>query len=174
MFIGLVFGTLCLVGLGRAVFGRRWFFGRPWYGGHHGWGARGSGHGYGYSYGRGDGWGGPPWRGGGRTYLWSLLARLDATPSQERAIQEAVNDLKGTAFDLFGSMHELRGDVARTIEGPSFDESAFQAASLRVDETTRTIREAVAHALGKIHAVLDDRQRKTLSDMIAFGWQPGC
>jgi Spy/CpxP family protein refolding chaperone len=165
MFVGFLIGTLCLFGLVRVLTRRRW------YGGFHHYG----GHGYGYGGGPyGWGHGGPPWRGHGRGFLWSVLGRLDATPSQEKAILGALDELKDTARELRGTVRETRGDVARTVRGPEFDESAFQAASTRIDEATHKMRSAVAATLGKIHGVLDDRQRKILGEMIDSGWAAGC
>ena len=49
--------------------------------------------------------------------VYSLLARLDATPSQEKAILSAVDELKDTARELRGTVRETRTHVARTMKG---------------------------------------------------------
>src|SRR5689334_17281179 len=120
MFLGLLIGTVCLVGLVRVLVGRRY------YGGFH--------HHGGYGYGP-PGWGGyghhgGPW-GRRRGFLFSILARLDATPTQERAIMTALGELKDTARELRGTVRETRGDVARTVRGSTFDESALGSAEKR-------------------------------------------
>ena len=105
--------------------------------------------------------------------MWSLLARLDATPSQEKTILSAVDELKETARTLRGTARETRGDLARTVRAESFDESALQSAGARLDQAASQLRGAVAAALSKVHGVLDDRQRKILGDLIDAG-RAGC
>jgi hypothetical protein len=152
MFLGLLVGTICLIGLVRVLVGRRY------YGGFH--------H-HGYAYGP-PGWGGPWAR--RRGFLFSIMARLDATPSQEKAIMTALGELKDTARELRGTVRETRGDVARTFRGSTFDETVLGTAERRFDDATQRLRQAATEALGKIHGVLDDRQRKVLGDMIENGW----
>jgi Spy/CpxP family protein refolding chaperone len=101
------------------------------------------------------------------------LARLDATPAQEKAILTALDELKDTARELRGTVRETRGDVARTIREPSFDESSLDTVEKRFDDAVQRMRRAGGAALAKIHGVLDDRQRKVLSEMIESGWA-GC
>jgi len=160
MFLGFLIGTICLIGLVRVLVGRRYHGGFHHYGG------------YGYGPPGWGGWGhhGGPYWGRRRGFLFSILARLDATPTQERAIMTALDDLKDTARELRGTVRETRGDVARTLRGPTFDESALGAAEKRIDDAAQRLRHAAAETLGKIHGVLDDRQRKVLGDMIENGW----
>jgi Spy/CpxP family protein refolding chaperone len=163
MFLGLLVGTICLIGLVRVLVGRRY------YGGFHHYG--------GYGYGP-PGWGGhhggPGYWGRRRGFLFSILSRLDATPSQEKAILSALGELKDTARELRGTVRETRGDVARTMRGSEFDESALGAAERRIDDAAQRLRHTTAETLGKIHGVLDDRQRQVLGDMIEHGWALGC
>ncbi len=157
MFIGILVGTVCLIGLVRVLTRRRWSGGFH----HHG----------GYGHGGGYGCGGGGRR--GRGFLFGILGRLDATPSQEKAIMGALDELKDSARELRGTVKETRGDLARTISGPAFDESALNAAGGRLDDASHRMRAAVGSTLGKIHGVLDDRQRKLLADMIESGWARG-
>lgn len=169
MFLGFLIGTLCLIGLVRVLFGRH-----HWrhYGGFYPYG------GYGYGYGP-PGWGGwghahRHFGGRGHGFLYSILARLDATPTQEKAILTALDELKDTARELRGTVRETRGDVARTLREPNFDESSLDSVEKRFDDAVQRMRRATGAALGKIHGVLDDRQRKVLSEMIESGWAAGC
>ena len=86
----------------------------------------------------------------------------------------ALDELKDTARELRGTVRETRGDVARTVRGSTLDESALGAAEKRFDDAAQHIRHAVADTIGKIHGVLDDRQRQVLGDMIERGWAAGC
>jgi hypothetical protein len=161
MFLGFIIGTLCLIGLVRVLTRRRWYGGFHHYGGHGYYGGPYGGHGYGGRWGR------------GRGFLFGMLSRLDATPSQEKAILGALDELKSSAWELRGTVRETRGDIARTISGPAFDESALNAAGGRIDDASHRMRAAIGATLGKIHGVLDDRQRKLLGEMIESGWAHG-
>jgi Spy/CpxP family protein refolding chaperone len=161
MFLGFVIGTICLIGLVRVLTRRHWYGG---YRHHYSYGCRPGPYGGGYGY--GGGWG----RG---RFFYGILGRLDATPSQEKAILSAIDELRSSAWELRGSVRETRGDIARTISGPAFDESALNAAGGRLDDASHRLR-AVGATLGKIHGVLDDRQRKLLGEMIESGWAHGC
>ncbi len=93
MFLGFLIGTICLIALIRVLTRRRW------YGGYHHWGYAHAGP-YGWGY------GGPRWHGRGRGFLFSILARLEATPTQEKAILGAFDELKDTARELRGTVRE--------------------------------------------------------------------
>ena len=161
MFLGFVIGTICLIGLVRVLTRRRWYGGFHHHGGHGYYGGPYGGYGYGGGWRR------------GRGFLFGILGRLDATPSQEKAIMGALDELKSSAWELRGTVKETRGDIARTISGPAFDESALNAAGGRLDDASHRMRAAVGSTLGKIHGVLDDRQRKLLAEMIESGWAHG-
>jgi Spy/CpxP family protein refolding chaperone len=199
MFIGFAIGTLCLIGLFRAVGRRRWYGGfHPYggyaygFGGHHGF--AGHHHGFGghrHGFGRHhrspwqhDMWGdddSPPWRGErggpwnrGRGVINSILGRLEATPGQEKAIMTAIDELKATASELRGTGREVRSEVARAVRGPLLDDVVLEGATARIDDATLKLRAAVKTAIVKIHEALDDRQRKMLADMIDSSWRGGC
>ena len=195
MFIGFAIGTLCLIGLFRAVGRRRWYGGFHPYGGyaygfgghHHGFG--GHRHGFGRHHRapwQHDMWGdddGPPWRGErgerggpwnrGRGMIDSISGRLEATPGQEKAILAAIDELKATASELRGTGREVRSEVARAVRGTLLDDVVLEGATARVDDATLKLRAAAKTAIVKIHEALDDRQRKMLADMIDSSWRGG-
>lgn len=138
---GFFFGTACLIGL-AAVVAR---------------GHRYRRHGY---YGR-------PW--GPRSSLYAAFSRLDATPAQEKAILSAVEELKDTVRTARGSFRQTREAAARAVRGERFDDAPLRDAFTTQDAAFSQIREAVGTAGRKIHEVLDERQRKTLADMIESG-----
>jgi Spy/CpxP family protein refolding chaperone len=154
MFVGIFIGTVCLFALIGTLRRRRWYRHAAYYGGP--WGHQHGGFGY-----------GSRWRGGP---LWSALARLDTTPGQEKAIREALDELRDQARELRGTWKETRSDVARAVRSPSFDESSLGGAATRIDRATEMLRAAGARALGKIHQVLDDRQRAILGDLLESGF----
>lgn len=191
MFIGFAIGTICLVMLARSVARRRSYGFSPYGGcgygfaGHDG-GFGGYRRGFGRHRGHHDMWGddSPAWRGDaeerrdgpwgrGRSIVYSLLGRLEATPGQEKAILAALDELKTIARELRGTGRDVRADVARAIRGPMFDDVAFEGATARIDDATLKLRAAARAAIAKIHDALDDRQRKMLGDIIDSSWRGG-
>jgi uncharacterized membrane protein len=133
-----------------------------YHGGHYGW------HG-GWGYG-GWGHGGHGWRGGRHRGLYIGLAHLDASPAQERAIVAEVDKLHDRLNAAKVNVREARGDFAAAIRGPILDDAALGAVLGRVDTATGEARAAVLEAVRNIHAVLDDRQREQLADLLDKGW----
>jgi Spy/CpxP family protein refolding chaperone len=132
----------------------------PWYDGYGGYG----GHGH---YGH---------RGGGRRWmLHHALARIDATPAQERAIVAEVDKLRERVHGAKSNLRETRTDLAAALRGPSLDDAALGAVLGRVDAATADARGAVVDALRNIHGVLDDKQRSQVADMLdrGGGWWRG-
>jgi hypothetical protein len=139
MWLGLIIGTVCLVGLVHAIRGPRW---------HHRHWARARMH---------------------QGLLYSVLDRLDTTPGQEKAIVEALRELRGSLWDLRPSVKEARADLSRSLSGAAFDEARFSAAEGRIQGETQKAGGAFRLALQKIHATLDDRQRQRLGSLIESG-----
>ncbi len=190
--LGFLIGTACLIGFFKlARMGRRgrWGYGGGWgpsafgYGaGHGGCGSDGGYAGYGGAcrgrdaHGEGDGgrdgaWSGRGWGGpfGGGLVLRGLFARLDATPGQEKVIKSALGDLRGVAEKVRGEVKASRPELASAIRQEQFDETLFGELSHKVDEAAQTMRRAAVDAIAKVHAVLDDRQRKLLAELIESG-----
>lgn len=135
--------------------------GRGGYGGwgwnhhhHHGW------HGH---HGRGM-WGRR------RAALHMGLAHIDATPAQERAIVAEIDKLHERLQSARTSMKDSRTDLAAAIRGPSLDDASLGAVLGRVDGATGEARTAFLEALRNIHAVLDDKQREALAELLDRGW----
>jgi Spy/CpxP family protein refolding chaperone len=143
--------------------------------GHHGYGWHGHGHGHGWHGWHGS-WG-PPWQGYGRRgwMMHAALARLDATPAQERAIVAEVDRLTERVHAAKSGLKEGRGDLAAAVRGAALDDAAMGAALGRVDTATAELRRAAIDALRGIHAVLDDKQRAQLADLLdrGGGWWRG-
>jgi uncharacterized membrane protein len=142
--------------------GHRWHGGPPWMHGRRGgpWGRHG-GRGRGGRGGRG-GWGGRR----GRWMLHAALSRIDATPAQERVIVGEIERLQERMRDARTGMRDMRGDLAAALRGPVLDDAALGAVLGRVDGATGEARAAALDALRNIHAVLDEKQRAMVADMI--------
>jgi Spy/CpxP family protein refolding chaperone len=168
--LALGLGALGFVALRKARHCRHGYYGCSGYDGHggpYGWGGPpwgGSG---------GSRWGGPPWarRGGfGRRGLYMALAHIDASPAQERAIIAEVEKLRERMQTARGGLKDARGDLAAAIRGSVLDDAALGAVLGRLDGATGEARAAMLEAVRSIHAVLDDKQRERLADLLDHGW----
>jgi uncharacterized membrane protein len=130
---------------------------RGWYGG--GWGGWYGHHWYGH-HGHGR----------HRRGLYLALAHLDASPAQERAIVAEVDKLTDRLYEIRRGVRDARGDLAAAVRGPALDDAALGAVLGRVDAATGDARSAVLDAVRNIHAVLDDRQRAQVADLLDHGW----
>jgi uncharacterized membrane protein len=124
------------------------------------------------------GWHGGPWSHHGYRRNWMLhgmLARLDASPAQERVIINEVDRVRERLWTAKSSLRDGRADLGAAIRGPVLDDAALGAVLGRVDAATGEARAAVLDALRNIHAVLDDKQRAILGDMLDHGspWRRG-
>jgi hypothetical protein len=142
---GILFGTLCLIGLIVVIArGRRGFR-------HHGhW----RGHGYGW---------------GPRAALNAMLARLDTAPGQEKVIVAAVEEFMDRARESGRKVRDTRSDLASSVRGERIDESRLADVFGRHDVALGDVRSAAVDALRKIHDALDERQRKLLADIVESG-----
>ena len=105
--------------------------------------------------------------------LHGLFSRLDASPAQERAIIAEVDKVREKIWQTRRNLRDCRADLGAAIRGPVLDDAALGAVLGRVDSATGDVRATVLEALRNIHAVLDDRQRAILGEMLDGGWRPG-
>ena len=125
-------------------------------------------HGHHGRHGRHGRYGRGPWmrRRGRRWMLHAALSRIDATPAQERVIVGEIDRLQERVHAARGGLHDGRVDLAAALRGPLLDDAALGAVLGRVDGATGEVRAATIEALRNIHAVLDDKQRAELADLI--------
>jgi hypothetical protein len=175
--LGVLIGTVCLVGLIRTLrWGRRGGcagYGGPWGGGygrrgfgghhhgHHGWGGGWDGY-AGGGFGSG-GWGGPG------VFLRMLFQRLETTPGQEKVIVAAFQEMREEGRKARGELKSSRADLAKAMRSPAVDEVLFGEMFARHDTALETLRRAGVGAIAKVHDALDERQRARLADMIEAG-----
>lgn len=139
------------------------------------WRGRMAGFGGGpFAYAPCGGGGGFRFRGGaglGRSrWMRALFHRLDTTPGQEREIRAAIEDLVDRVRDAGAQARRTRENLARAVGSPSFDETAFEATSARIDASAAQAKDAVRGALVRIHGVLDDKQRARLAALLEHGF----
>ncbi len=107
--------------------------------------------------------------------MHAALARLDATPTQERAIVAEIDRLVDRVHTAKSGLKDARGDLAAAVRGAALDDAALGGALGRADTATAEVRRAAIDALRAIHAVLDDKQRAQLADLLdrGGGWWRG-
>jgi hypothetical protein len=141
---GVLFGTLCLVGLIAVV--KRGRYHRF----HH------------YGYGRRHGF-------GPRAAVNAVLDRLDTAPGQEKVILGAVDAFVERARVSGREIRGTRKELADALRGEQLDESRLEQAFGRHDAAIAELRAAGVDAVRKVHGALDERQRKILSDLVDSG-----
>lgn len=109
------------------------------------------------------------WRGG----LYWALARLGATPAQEKVVREELNRLRELGFAARGEAFAARGDVAEALRGESLDRGALEAALGRVDGAYTSFKASLVDSLTRLHATLDGRQREQIADFLGDKRGPG-
>ena len=104
-----------------------------------------------------------------RWMMHGLLARLDASPAQERAIIAELEKLEDRLHGARRGVVDVRGDLAAALRGGALDDAALGAVLGRTDAAMADARAAVVDALRAIHGLLDDRQRGELADLLDRG-----
>ena len=178
--LGFVVGSVCLIALIKMF--RR---GRHCGHGHHGWRHQhgSGGHGCGGHHHQQHGWSGG-YEGdhgfddgfddddGDRNrvvFLRSLFSQLQATPGQERIIVDGLKELKGAFQKAKSAQRKSAHDLSEALRSDTLSMDAMGSVFAALDEGTDAVRNGAFSALTKIHEVLDERQRRVLSDLIARG-----
>ena len=117
---------------------------------------------------------GPDFPGAGRRRgmgfaLRFLSDRLEATPSQERVIAQAVEEFRTEVEPLRQEGKKTRADLAAALRKSSIDEVLFGELFARHDEALEKGRKAFIGVVAKIHDALDEKQRDRLADLVERG-----
>jgi hypothetical protein len=185
----LIAGGLALFAVSRFIHARRWGYGcgrrhHGWHGHHH-WGHGGwGGHGYGPDDGDAwgpsfqfhndnDGWGGR--MSGKRYFIRSVLRRVNATPAQERAIGDAVEEFRADMKKLGGGeTRRSRQEIADALRRPTFDGVVLGEQFARHDTVIEGARKAFVGLVARVHDTLEPEQRAQLASLVErgprFGW----
>ena len=188
----LIAGGLALFAVSRFIHARRWGYGcgrrhggwhHGWHGhhwGHGGWGGHGHGPDEGDPWGPSfqfhndnDGWGGG--MSGKRTFIRSILRRVNATPAQERAIGDAVEEFRGDVKKLGGGeTRRSRQEIADALRRPTFDGVVLGEQFARHDTVIEGARKAFVGLVARVHDTLEPEQRAQLASLVErgprFGW----
>ncbi len=98
-----------------------------------------------------------------------LSSKLDTTPSQDRALEDIVDDLTDVLAEERGAFTSSRTAFAEALKGEQFDPAGLDALRTEQDEAFGRVHDALGAALKKAHATLDDEQRERLADFISRG-----
>ena len=114
-----------------------------------------------------DGWFGGPF--GVRRPLRFLAHKLDLSEPQVAELARILDELKTERAQADVDHRRTVASFADALEGAAFgDARAREGGDLRVKSAER-LRDAVIGALGKIHALLDEEQRKRFAYLIRTG-----
>jgi hypothetical protein len=133
------------------------------------------------------GWGGGPDRADGPDHrhagrghdfiLGVVLDRLRTTPTQERAIRAAAEELRAEVKGAAGGEgKKTRTDLAAALRKPALDELLLGDLFARQDRALEGTRKAFVGFLAKVHDTLDEEQRGRLAELIEKGprfWRRG-
>jgi hypothetical protein len=130
-----------------------------------GGGGGGHGHGHGHGGGRADDGGGF----GVRRPLRFLAHKLELSEAQVPELARILDELKTERAQAEVDHRRTVTAFADAVEAATFGEArSREGGDLRVKSAER-LRDAVTLALSRIHAMLDDDQRKRLSYLIRTG-----
>lgn len=167
------------------------FFGW-WKRAHHGGGCHGERAEHGHPGLGGPGFGGPPWaRGGGgpeafahgfgghgqgdeggfgvRRPLRFLAYKLELSDAQVSELAAILDTLKIERAQAAVDQRRTTASLADTLEAGSFDETKAAEAATERSKSAERVQAAVVSALKRIHALLDEEQRKKLSYLLRTG-----
>jgi hypothetical protein len=114
-----------------------------------------------------DGWFGGPF--GVRRPLRFLAHKLELSEAQMADLARIIDELKTERAQADVDHRRTIAAFAEAFEGTTFGaERAREGGELRVKSAER-LREAVIGSLAKIHALLDDEQRKRFAYLIRTG-----
>ena len=108
--------------------------------------------------------------GGARWALRSVFERLETSPSQERVILAALDEVRENRKVLRDELRQTRSDLARAIEGGLIEDATLEEAYARHDRLLAQLRVGFTEALKKVVEVLDEAQRKELASWLEGGF----
>jgi Spy/CpxP family protein refolding chaperone len=138
-----------------------------------GCGPRGFGRGHHGPHGGPGIWAGPHFDEGGvfgvRRPLRFLAYKLELSEDQVAVLAAVLDELKTERAQAAVDQRRRVSALAEAVESNSFDEQRLSSASEEQAKSEERIRNAVASALRRIHAALDDEQRKRLAYLLRTG-----
>lgn len=106
---------------------------------------------------------------GVRRPLRFLAFKLDLDEAQVTELARVLNDLKTERAQAAVDHRRTTAAFADAIAADTFDDAKVKAAATGRVTTAERLRDAVAHALSRIHAILAPAQRTKLAYLIRTG-----
>ncbi|MBP9111293.1 MAG: Spy/CpxP family protein refolding chaperone [Polyangiaceae bacterium] len=106
---------------------------------------------------------------GRRWFLGAVFEKLRTTKEQETKLLELVKESKEHAKELRKKMAGSKKELADALRSESFDETLVGGFQASVEQGLDDLRAHSIATLAKLHAILDEGQRKELADMIERG-----
>jgi Spy/CpxP family protein refolding chaperone len=103
----------------------------------------------------------------------SLFERLETTPGQEKAIVQALDELRENRKLVRDEAEQTRTDLARVIAGGLVDDAALEETFARHDRLLAQLRVSFVEALKKATEALDERQRGQVAELLTRGGRFG-
>ena len=108
------------------------------------------------------------WWGGGisgkRVFIRAVLPRVNATPAQERAIGDAVEEFRADVKKLGGGeARRSRQEIADALRRPTFDGVVLGEQFARHDTVMEGARKAFVGLVARVHDTLEPEQRAQLA-----------
>ncbi|HXS16663.1 MAG TPA: hypothetical protein VN764_05725 [Polyangiaceae bacterium] len=97
-----------------------------------------------------------------------VFRRLDTSPGQEKVIRNAIEEMRSLSSEWRTRAQGSRADLAQLIRGRATAAELSTWLGARLSEVNQ-VTPALAESLGKVHDVLDDRQREMLADLVERG-----
>ena len=163
--MGIVFGTLCLLGLVFLLAGGRRH--RRWHGHHH----------HHRHHGRCGGrrrwerhdderyWDEPERGSTGDRFVRMARRGLDLREEQTEYVDQALRDARKSVDRFAADLRETRDDLAAAVTGELVDDARLAAVFESHDDAIRQVRKDVVEAVKKVHAALDPEQRTRLAKL---------
>jgi hypothetical protein len=118
-------------------------------------------------------WAAPSFDEGGllgvRRPLRYLAYKLELSEPQVAAFAAILDELKTERAQAAVDQRRRISALAEAVEGEAFDVERVQSASEEQQRSDARVRQAVAQALAKMHAALEDDQRKRLAYLLRTG-----
>jgi hypothetical protein len=106
---------------------------------------------------------------GVRRPLRFLAHKLELDEKQMAVFATALDELKTERAQAAVDQRRRVSTLAEALEKSDFDEHKLREAGEQQEKSAELVRAAVERALRKIHAVLDDEQRKRLAYLLRTG-----
>ena len=101
--------------------------------------------------------------------MGAVFEKLRTTKEQETKLLELVKESKEHAKELRKKMAGSKKELADALRSESFDETLVGGFQASVEQGLDDLRAPSIATLAKLHAILDEGQRKELADMIERG-----